>query len=116
MAVTVALPLPTAVTSPSVTVATDASLLLHATATLVISWPYWSLTVAIIRKLSPIEWNAADVGEIATVVGTGGAGAAGVIGSSPQAVTATTTAAAKARTRATRPIDGPALVISAVPV
>ena len=105
-AVTIALPLPTAMTSPPVTVATAVSLLLHMTVTLVIAWPYWSLTVAISRTLSPNERNAAEVGEIATMVGTGGSGATGVIGSSPQAMTAPTTAAARANARARKPNDG----------
>ena len=73
VAVTVAVPLPTAATSPvPLTVATAASPVAQVTVTPVIAEPVWSRTVAASWTLSPTERSVADPGETVTVVATGG--------------------------------------------
>ena len=75
VAVMVVFPVPAAVTCPeSSTAATEASLLVHVTATPVITCPFWSRTSAVNRVVSPKEVSVAEAGLTATVVATGGGG------------------------------------------
>ena len=89
VAVTVAVPPATDVTSPAdETVATDAADVVHDTLAPLIVAPFWSLTVAVSWEVSPNEAKlrlvAESVIEVATGVG-GVGGLVGVVPPSPQA-------------------------------
>ena len=94
VAVTVAVPVVTAVTSPSAeTVATADVADVQVTVRPVIGWPFWSRTVALSRMVSSGASEAvpgATATEVTTGVGGGGGGGGGVTTlSPPQASNAT---------------------------
>lgn len=71
VAVIVAEPFATAVTSPEASTAgTAASLVVHATAASAITRPFWSRTSTVSRAVSPRALSAADPGLTVTVVAT----------------------------------------------
>ena len=92
VAVIVAVPLATAVTSPDAsTVATEGSLLAHATAAPAITCPFWSRTSAVNCAVSPKAVSVAEPGLTVTVVATGaGGGGAGSTVPSPHDSTSIT--------------------------
>ena len=84
---TLAVPLPAAVTSPEPsTIVTEASLLDHATGAPAITCPFWSRNSALSCTVSPNAASAAVAGVTLTVVGRGGSGGRdGSVPRSPQA-------------------------------
>ena len=79
IAVIVAAPLATAVTSPEAsTAATEAALLDQLTAAPAITCPYWSRTCAVSCVVAPSAASSAVAGLTVTVVGRGGSGGGSV--------------------------------------
>ena len=105
VAVIVAVPSPTAVTSPdALTVPTMVLLLAQLTVAPAIAWPFWSRTSARSCTVSPRAVSSAVAGVTITVVGRGGSGggAGGSVEPSPQAAAQATVAIADVKTMKSR--------------